>query len=442
MSYPVPFNNDPNSFAYTTSRDRWPHIIKSSVGDLESYLAENPSSKIEGAKLVQDLEKLRSDILANGTVNPFTREQLDLIPSLASYNETLASFKSPLKWLEGPWLFLETFLYRLIDVIIKKHSGFENYDIFEKSKRKAFTDSPKSVYELIKQYLLLLDDNKLKSNDKDGQYLLFKEFIDVSLWGNAIDLSLLATAAQDYDMSTGQSAAARKENEKHILANDTSKAWDHLLLCKRPKRIDIVLDNAGFEFFTDLVFSLFTLDSNLADSVGIHCKTRPWMVSDTMIKDVELLLKDLSNTQLFPDNRDEVDRFVSIVRNYLQSGKIKLLENEFWTLDLDYTHITPNGKHGGAELYDYFQDSALVIIKGDLNYRKLTGDKKWPKDTPFKTAIKELGETNIPILALRTCKADVCVGLPKQREEELVRTDGKSWCATGKWAVISFNQPK
>ena len=64
----------------------------------------------------------------------------------------------------------------------------------------------------------------------------------------------------------------------------------------------------------------------------------------------------------------------------------------------------------------------LVVIKGDLNYRKLTGNLKWPSFQSFETAIGlmayltgKMGPIPISIrtLAPRTCKADVVVGLPK-----------------------------
>jgi damage-control phosphatase, subfamily III len=90
--------------------------------------------------------------------------------------------------------------------------------------------------------------------------------------------------------------------------------------------------------------------------------------------------------------------------------------------------------------------SDLIIFKGDLNYRKLTGDLMWDKTTPFKTAIQDLATSKLPILSLRTCKADVVVGLPEGVNEKLIKTYkemgndiGEFWTSSGKWAVISFN---
>ena len=70
----------------------------------------------------------------------------------------------------------------------------------------------------------------------------------------------------------------------------------------------------------------------------------------------------------------------------------------------------------------------------------------WDPTTPFTTAIGPLGPgSGIRTLALRTCKADVVVGLPEGEDERLRATEGggadsgaRKWAWSGKWAVVSF----
>jgi damage-control phosphatase, subfamily III len=72
----------------------------------------------------------------------------------------------------------------------------------------------------------------------------------------------------------------------------------------------------------------------------------------------------------------------------------------------------------------------------------------WDPTTPFSTAIGSLGPgSGVNVLALRTCKADVVVGLPPGKDEELkALPDGggdsgaRKWAWSGKWAVVSLSK--
>ena len=275
--------------------------------------------------------------------------------------------------------------------------------------------------------------------------LLFKEFIDISLWGNATDLSLLAGNVTLEDIKSVQGAEVRKKNEEKILVNDLPKAWKQLD-GKDNKRVDIVLDNSGFELFADLILTLFLLDSKIVNEVHLHCKEIPWFVSDTMPKDFQDLLNQLNDSQFFNEIHTKDPQAIKLVhdeiKNYYESGKIIINHDYFWTLDLNYWEIPKF-----ESLFKELQKSDLIIFKGDLNYRKLTGDLQWPTTTPFHKAIQDLANSGLPILSLRTCKADVVVGLPEGVNEKLCKEyqdqgneNGRLWSSSGKWAVISFNK--
>jgi damage-control phosphatase, subfamily III len=71
----------------------------------------------------------------------------------------------------------------------------------------------------------------------------------------------------------------------------------------------------------------------------------------------------------------------------------------------------------------------------------------WPASTPFTEAIGPLGPSSgLRVLALRTCKADVVVGLPEGKDEEIRAMEGgggdsgaRKWAWSGKWAVVQFS---
>ena len=69
----------------------------------------------------------------------------------------------------------------------------------------------------------------------------------------------------------------------------------------------------------------------------------------------------------------------------------------------------------------------------------------WDTTTPFTTAIGPLGPgCGIRTLALRTCKADVVVGLEAGMDEKLRQLDAeedrdkRKWTWSGKYAVVQF----
>jgi hypothetical protein len=442
--------NDPTSFAFSTARERWPKIISQTKIDVSTHLQDSQDSELiqQGNSIIEQIEHILSEFHNDGTIRRFTDEEIAFIPSLESYNEELDKLNKQPSWLNGPWLLLECYLYRLLDVIIKSNNKWIDFDVFESLKRNTFKSSALGIYELAIRYKFLSEEIKSIENiDNEKLKYLFEEFIDISLWGNATDLSLLANATLE-DIQSRQGKEARAKSAENIIDNDLSEAWSRLLSVPYDeRRIDIVLDNAGFEFYTDLALTLFMLDSKLVKNVVFHCKTRPWMVSDTMIKDYKLFINDMLNKEWFPDHEVELKYFVDSIEHYYSNGQFSLTDSEFWTSALDYWRITPDEKkYGGAELYEYFQESTLVIVKGDLNYRKLTGDRQWPKTTSFVHAVNSLASSNIHILALRTCKADVCVGIPEGLEEKLISNwkklgneVGELWCSSGKWAVISYS---
>lgn len=53
---------------------------------------------------------------------------------------------------------------------------------------------------------------------------------------------------------------------------------------------------------------------------------------------------------------------------------------------------------------DLRDESALVFLKGDANYRRLIGDRLWPTDTPFSDVA---GYFPAKLCALRTLKAEL-----------------------------------
>lgn len=447
MTLPSPsFNSNPKSFAYSTVRRRWPIIIKDIIKDVDAYTSDHPATESCGKYVTQKLEQVLADFENDAVVVEFLAEDLRLKPELEIYNHQLAQFNvvNTVTWLTGPWLYLECYLYQLINLYFQQTDTLGEVDAFERLKNATFKQSSFGVLELCKRYEVLKRQMALAKPDEATLKLLFHEYIDVSLWGNATDLSLLAGNVTLDDIRSVQGAEVRKKNEEKIIANDTDKAWAHFANSSR-HRVDFVLDNSGFELFADLNLALFLLDSSLVKKVVLHCKDIPWFVSDTMPKDFGNLVDQMGDPSFFLDihavaeDKAALTFFLANLKSYVANGSIEVKQHKFWTSCANFWAIPYEN-----DLYQDLLASNLIIFKGDLNYRKLTGDLEWEKTTPFVTAIQDLAASKLPVLALRTCKADVVVGLPEGLNEKLVEeyastgNEGIFWTASGKWAVISF----
>lgn len=356
-------------------------------------------------------------------------------------------------------------------ILFANSQHWKNYDVFSKQKMSTFRSSRPAVLELAARYNDLTEQlhsnksamaNASEEEKEKVEKALFIEMCEICLWGNATDLSLLTNLSYD-DIQKLQGAASRKANEEKILVNDFPAAFSCLKKAQASsaadRRIDIVLDNAGFELFVDLVLAGYLLQSGLATQIVLHPKNMPWFVSDVVPKDFSDLLNVLVTAKSFYETPSEDDEAKGVTPPALAEkeesdmkllfenwstlyaeGKIILRPNVFWTEAGSYWRMPTTA----PALLEDLQQAELVIFKGDLNYRKLTGDAWWDPAAPFTDAIGPLGPASgIRTLALRTCKADVVVGLPKGRDEELRAMEGgggdvRKWAWSGKWAVVSF----
>jgi damage-control phosphatase, subfamily III len=235
------------------------------------------------------------------------------------------------------------------------------------------------------------DKSKSGAEHEEAQRLLFVEMAEICLWGNATDLSLLTSLTYE-DIQKLQGSEARKASEKNILINDLTAAYETLKKARdegrKERRVDIVLDNAGFELYVDLILAGYLLSSGLATNVVLHPKSIPWFVSDVLPADFAALLSALAQPKKFyetpsedeklqdktpePLSDKEADQLSFLFQNWASfhgEGQLAIRPNRFWT-------------HGGSfwrlpaekELHEDLKTSELVIFKGDLNYRKLTAD--------------------------------------------------------------------
>lgn len=385
---------------------------------------------------------------------------------IAGYNEELEKLGNP-RWFDAPWLFAECYLYRRLNTFFTNSKTWKTHDVFHVQKTNAFKSSRAAVLNLASQYRQIVSSLKESKEPTDTQETaetekeIFTDMSKMCLWGNATDLSLLTTRASK-DIQKLQESESLK-NSDNILVDHSDQVY-HVLKKQRDEkkvgRVDIVLDNSGFELFVDLVLGGYLLAAGFATEIIFHPKSLPWFVSDVLLGDFADLINALRDpvsyfdspgngyspdgtepeTPLSDSQKSDLEFLFSEWSELHTQGKFLLRPNRFWTTAASYWRLPS----AAPQLFEDLRQSELVIFKGDLNYRKLTADATWDPTTSFPKAIGELGKvgSGVRVLALRTCKADVVVGLGKGKDAELRSGDSeerkRKWAWSGKWAVIQF----
>ncbi|KAF7128255.1 hypothetical protein CNMCM5793_002797 [Aspergillus hiratsukae] len=434
------WTSDKGSMAKETAETRWAKIIQGTIDDVgETAAAEDVDGqkRAESIAIQIALKDIKKGIEQNKPLTPLPDDgKLDI----QEWNKQLAAI-GECSWINCPWLFAECYIYRSIQRILNSSKHWQNYDVFKRQKDSTFVKSRAAVEELASRYMHIVADTQVaeQENKEEAKKLLFIEMTEIALWGNATDLSLLANLTLE-DLQTLQGREAIQKSQRNIVDNDTDDVWAYLQRTagQASRQIDIVLDNAGFEFYTDVLYAAYLLEAGIATSIRLHTKEYPWFVSDVIPSDVESLFEHLESSECFP-GREYLDQLTPRLRKLFQSGAITTTSDPFWTTPFSF-HEMPSQ---APALFKELQNSYLVVFKGDLNYRKLTRDGLWPHTTTFETALGPLGkETGVKILALRTNKSDVCVGVPTQSKVDALNEEapGGAWIRNGKYAVVSFNE--
>ena len=159
--------------------------------------------------------------------------------------------------------------------------------MFNRQKMATFKSSRAAVLELAFRYKDLISQIETKHEAADtkleeveeAERIVFTEICEICLWGNATDLSHWTNFTYN-DVQRLQGLKACKEAERNIIVNDLPLAFQVLRKAQRrsageDRRVDIVLDNAGFELFVDLILAGYLLSANLATTIILHPKSIP-----------------------------------------------------------------------------------------------------------------------------------------------------------------------
>jgi hypothetical protein len=110
---------------------------------------------------------------------------------------------------------------------------------------------------------------------------------------------------------------------------------------------------------------------------------------------------------------------------YASDKRLSVVPDFFWTTTGRLWELP-------VRLQESFRGAALVVAKGDINYRRLTNDAIWP---PGSSPDQPVAEFRAPMLMLRTLKSDTLIGVSAENLDQLNRTAPPDWRTSGAYAV-------
>ncbi|MGW0470910.1 damage-control phosphatase ARMT1 family protein [Streptomyces coeruleorubidus] len=385
-SAPVLLGDQPGSFPHSVLAERHPAIIR----QVREAFPYEPGQ-----------HRALDDLLAN-----CTKGEIEPLPADAYDRDLWETWGlreyTGRSWFDVPWLWSESWFYRrLLQAVGYFGPGsWQGIDPFRPFKL-AELDSRETDEELA-----ALDDLAGLPAAEQAQALLHG-----SLWGNRADLGfrLSAEGARTADAAPG------------LVADDSDRLWA-LLGSTGTGTLCLVADNAGRELVPDLLLIAHLLAHGRIGRAVLHVKPYPYYVSDATTADVVDALRRLTRAG------GAAAEYGQRLWSALADGRLMLRAHPFSCAPLPYEEMP-------ADLRADFASATLTVVKGDLNYRRLVGDRLWAPTTPFPDVTAYFPG---PVAALRTLKSDVITGLDARTEAELVAAEDQRWRTGGTHALIQL----
>ncbi|XP_060519947.1 damage-control phosphatase ARMT1-like isoform X2 [Cylas formicarius] len=413
----------PGMFIYqvfTKVKNRMPVILTQLIDGLARRKVEisiefGDRSAEELKMVIGELSKLKYEIQTNKPLRNLTSDA----PDIQLYNEYIAkqaTEEGHATYFNTIWLLTECYMYRKIKEVFELTSSLRDFDYFQSSKIEAYEKSLPLMTQMGQYLVDMLQDNSISSRD------VFLSLLELNLWGNKCDLSIslgkVAEHAKLFDTAS---------LEKFVLVNDSDKIWEAISDKNATSDIvDIVLDNSGYEVFTDLCLADYLISTKLAGKIRIYVKTIPWFISDVTMSDFNYTINQLKLSDI-----SQLKELGHKWEGYVKNGTWSVIENSFWTSPFEFKYM----ESISPDLYKQLAQAKVIFFKGDLNYRKLFGEINWDPSAPVELALQGFHPSKLCIL--RTIKADIVVGL-KEGVAESIEAKNPEWMWHGDYGLIQF----
>jgi uncharacterized protein with ATP-grasp and redox domains len=325
-------------------------------------------------------------------------------------------------WQDSPWIIAEFYFYRrVIEAFSYFYNKDGNFDMFEKQKQNGLLES----LDLIRLYCTRLFE--LSASVDRRQIIQFA--INHSLWGNRMDLSLWPAGSSRERVSDASDSDSLLTNP-FVLDNNIAETADFLISASdagasESGTVDVIVDNAGYELFTDLYLGYILLQQRIAKRIVFHVKGHPTFVSDVTSHDIDFTIKT------FMESKEEsISKFGNECSEFIKNGQFVVAPDNYWCQPHPFWDMP-------TRVQDRLMGSTIVIVKGDANYRRMVGDRSWPFDTPVDSCFQYW---QVPVCPLRILKSEVAAGLTEEAQSRAASADPK-YLVSGKWGVCQLYIP-
>ncbi|WP_037671686.1 damage-control phosphatase ARMT1 family protein [Streptomyces griseus] len=387
-SAPVILGDQPGSFPHAVLAERHPAIVRQ-VRDAFPY----------GPEQHRALDALLESC-AKGVIEPLPADAHDA----RLWRDWGVGERTGRSWFDVPWLWSESYFYRrLLEAVGYFGPGaWQGIDPFRPSKL-AELDARETDEELT-----ALDDLEGRPAGERAAALLHG-----SLWGNRADLGF-RLSAEGADIAAPAPA---------LVADDSDTLWS-LLPASGTGTLCLIADNAGRELIPDLLLVAHLLDLGRVGRAVLYVKPYPYYVSDATTADVVDALRRLTAAP------GAAATYGWRLWSAMADGNLTVRAHPFAAAPLPFEEMP-------ADLRAELGAATLTIVKGDLNYRRLVGDRWWPPTTKFAEVTAHFPG---PVAALRTLKSDVITGLDAATEAALVAAEEQRWRTGGTHALIQVRR--
>ncbi|TMW66025.1 hypothetical protein Poli38472_003790 [Pythium oligandrum] len=393
----------PGTFSNDSYIDRLPGLVRDVVKRNAHRLTPEQQQRL--LQLADDLvhdTKIPLPDQVPGTKGATTQHWVDV---LTGHDYT---------WQHSPWFMSEQYMFHVMLIL----SGYfdAGVDPFHATKLAELAES--TPWNLL-QSAVTVSSLPESEKTRDGH---LKRLIKLCLWGNKAD----GCYTKVKDTISGVDATLAVE-DKYLLvdhSDDVVQFLEDIRTSKETKDICVqwVNDNCGTELLLDLALADHLLSHEWCGSVVLNVKAEPMYISDACPSDVLEHIAAMTVSERTP----EVQALGARLTKYVDDKKLQITSDPFWNTSKFYWELP-------AELEARLKaEATLVIFKGDLNYRRLLGDRLWPATTPLTTAVPYFPT---PFVSFRTLKSDPIVGVSAEQEKELDQEDPE-WRFNGKRGTI------